>query len=113
MLVRNYVIIVVYIFQRYPEDAELLYNDIFKFGWMKSIWGPIPEVRPPRQSIASSRGGASSKKVIEEDDDNFTPSKQAQKRGKAPFAFERGGCNSKKPSKKAQNWSKACSNTKW
>lgn len=85
--------------KRYPENAELLNKDILNFGWMKSIWGPIPEVIVPRQRAASVGGGASSKKVIEDDDDDFMPSKRAQNRGKAPVASERGGSSCKNRSK--------------
>lgn len=98
----------------------MLNKDIFNFGWMKCIWGPIPELQMPRYSAASARGGASSKKVSEDDDD-FMPSKRAQNRGKAPVASEKGGGSSKKvksndddfmPSKKAQNRSKGCASSK-
>ena len=82
MLVYNYVFIVFSNFQRYREDAEVLNKDIFNFGWMKCIWGPIHEVKVLRQSVALVMGGASSKKVTEDDDDEFMPGKQAQNKSK-------------------------------
>ena len=62
---------------------------------MKCIWGPIPELRMSRDSVASARGDTSSKKVSEDDDD-FMPSKRAQNKRQDYVASEKGGGGSRK-----------------